>query len=514
MPQQEKSIIRSLLDPTIPLDTLDLFDLDKGTSLQAQDMGQKDQVKDQQISKDIGTNYPYVEINNYVFGINQIVFLEIGYTGFIPTLLMKVGIDNKTFGSASFPKDGDLINVFIRAKNNAFKPIRNDYRITSIFSSGGDSEGSSAYYTIEGELSVPGLYDEVITAYSGTSYNALKEIARTLKLGFASNETATEDSQVWISPRSDYYNHILDITDHAWKDETSFFDVFIDVYYNLNFINVNNQFSEDDSVDLQLLTNLQNTDSRGGDKSGQQVEEQTLQMPKVLSNFEDIWGTPAYVHNFDVQNSSNSISSEFGYKTYRQFFEQNSEQYWSIYVDPLTTDGAEENKIILKGRTTKPGSKPEEYWKTQNRYVWEGIQYTAPEGNCHENYTYAFGWNERNLAELNKITMNVKLERGNFNIYRGERLPLLLLITTDIQMQNIMSQPEQKARTGAFPEPILDKFNSGYYMVSGMVFKYSPQGQTNSTDYGRLNEEENEKPPAPGFTHIVYLTRREWPTPV
>jgi len=43
MPQAEKSIIRSLLDPTIKLDTLDLYDLDKGTSVQAQEMGQKDQ---------------------------------------------------------------------------------------------------------------------------------------------------------------------------------------------------------------------------------------------------------------------------------------------------------------------------------------------------------------------------------------------------------------------------------------------------------------------------------------
>jgi hypothetical protein len=512
MPQAEKAIIRSLLDPTIVLDSMEVGDLDTGTSEQAKSAGQEDTVRDQQISKDIGTNYPFVEINNYVFNQNQITNFEIDYAGFIPTLRMTVGINNKTFGSASFPKDGDLISVFIRAKNNAFKPIRNDYRITSIRSSGGGSEGSDAFFYITGELFVPHLYDEVITSFNGTSYNALKEVARTLGLGFASNDDSTDDEQIWISPRSDYYTFILDVAERAWKDEKSFFDVFIDVYYNLNFINVNNQFSEDDSVDLQLLTNLKNTDSRGGEKSAQQVEDQTMAIPKVLSNYEDLYGTPAYVHKFDVENNANSISEEFGYKTYRQFFEQNSEQYWSIYVEPLTTEGAEENKIILKGRAVKPGASKEEFWKTQNRYVWEGIQYSAPEGNCHENYTYAKGWNERNNAELQKMIMKVKLERGNFNIYRGERLPLLLLITTDPQMQLLMSPPEQKAKdVTAFPEPILDKFNSGYYMISGMRLSYSPSNQTNSDDFLPEGEETQS---APGFTHTIFLTRREWPTPV
>lgn len=507
MPQAEKSIIRSLCDPTISLDTQVFFDTDTGT---AKDFaGPPDQVKDQQTSKDIGTNFPMVEINNYLFAQEQILNFEINSTGFMPTLLFRAKVNNKNFSSASMPKDGDLVSIFIRAKNNAFKPIRNDYRITQISSQGGDAEGNGGIYTIDGELSVPGILDEVITGINGTSYTALQSLAKELGLGFASNDTATEDSQLWVSPRSTYMDFIQDIAEHAWKDEKSFFIVFIDCYYHLNFINVNNQFSEDNTLDLQLITNLKTSDTTGGEKATQQVETETGTTPKILTNSQEFYGTAAYIHKFDVANNSSAVSEAFGYNTYRQFFEQGSEKYWSIWVDPLTTEGAAETKIILKGRISKPGTPNETGWKTQNRYVWEGIQYTAPEGNCHEYYTYALGWNERNLVELEKMVMEVQLERGNFNLYRAERIPIFILIVNDLQAQNVIAPVEQEETPNrVYASPILDKFNSGYYMISGMTISYSRASSTNS---GYMDQSEQK---TPGFTHKVFLTRREWPTPV
>ena len=98
-------------------------------------------------------------------------------------------------------------------------------------------------------------------------------------------------------------------------------------------------------------------------------------------------------------------------------------------------------------------------------------------------YAYAKDWNNRNLAELEKMILNVKLERGNFNIYRGERIPLFLMIMGDIQYQIIASPPEQPQTVPGDAMPILDKFYSGYYMVSGMKFKYSPNGETNSAEF-------------------------------
>lgn len=516
MPQKENSIIRSLMDPTIALDSLEMYDLDTGTSDASRELKLENQVKDQQMHKDLGTNYPFIEINNYVFNQNEIEKFEINYEGFLPIVSLTAGVKSKNFGSAATPKDGDIMSVFIRTKNDAFKPIRNDYRITSVSSRGANNEGKNAIYDIGGELFVPHLYDEVIRSHTGTSYEVLKTLAKELKLGFASNDTATNDSQTWVNPNGDYFNYILDISEHSWKDEKSFFNCFIDIYYNLNFVNINNQFSEDNNLDLQLLMDLRLTDSVGGQAAEEKVKNSTGQVPKILSNYQELLGTPAFVQRFNVQNFSNQINATYGYKTYKTFFEQNSEKYWSIYTEPLTTEGAADNKIILKGRATKPGAPKDDYWKTQFRYEWGGIQYTAPEGNCHEKYTYARTWNERNLAELQKMTMTVELERGNFNIYRCERIPLFLIIATDIQFQNIMSPPEQPQNSPGYPQPILDKFNSGYYMVSGMVFEYSPASNVSSDNVftGTGGGEGAKTNPSPGFKQKMTLTRREWPTPV
>jgi hypothetical protein len=223
-----------------------------------------------------------------------------------------------------------------------------------------------------------------------------------------------------------------------------------------------------------------------------------------------------YIHSFNVKNQSNAVNEEFGYKTYNQFFEQNSEKYWSIYAEPLTTPGSESEKIILKGRTTKPGAPKEEFWKTQNRYVWQGIQYSAPEGNCHEKYTYAKIWNDRNLAELGKMYIAIDLERANFNFYRGERVPVLIIAAADTQYQISAAPPEDPQTLPAGkPKPILDKFYSGYYVLSGMVFNYKRESKYQTSD-GITDDKEKGKGPgsSPGFYQEIYLTRREWPTPI
>lgn len=508
MPQQEKSIIRSLMDPTVVLDAMIIYDTDTGTSTANVANKTEGEVKSKQVSKDIGSNYQFIEINNYVFPMIAIEKFEINYRGFIPTVRLSVTIQSKTFTSEAIPKDGDRMAVFIRAKDDAFKPIRNDYRIQTVRQSGGNSEGSDSTFDITGELWIPNLYDPLSKAYKGTSYEVLKQIARDLGLGFASNDTSTADSQIWINPRGNYYDLILDIAEHAWKDESSFFQVFIDVYYHLNFINVNNQFSEDDNLDLQLITNLSTDDSVGAPTTTDLDNAGKGKVPKVLTNFEDLRKSPAYVHRYNLENNSNNVNEELGYKLYTTFFEQNSEKYWSIFTEPKTTDGAANTKMTLKGRVLAKGAKKEVYYKTQVKYEWGGIQYTAPEGNAHDKYNYAEGWNKRNNAELTKMVLNVSLERGNFNIYRGERIPLFLIISNDLQYQNIAKPPEQDKLNSSSPGPIMDKFYSGYYMVSGMKFAYSPSAATSSDPVAPG------KMPLPGFTHTVYLTRREWPAPV
>jgi len=68
----------------------------------------------------------------------------------------------------------------------------------------------------------------------------------------------------------------------SYKDDTSFYDVWIDIYYNLNFINLNKQLmSEENETDLAVVLNSVDKDFTFGSN-----EDDTRETAKVLSNYE------------------------------------------------------------------------------------------------------------------------------------------------------------------------------------------------------------------------------------
>jgi hypothetical protein len=255
MAQDEKTIIRSLLDPSIQIDRLEVEDVFTGTSDKL-DSNKKDTLKGQQVQNQLGVDYPFVTVNNYVFDTNEIELFKLDATGFVPRVMFVFRLrKSDAFKSQAYPKDGDILSIFIRAKNNAFKPIRNDYLITDVSSGEGGVENMGGITTISGELFIPHIKDEIIKSYKGNSFDVLKQIAAELKLGFATNETSTVDSQSWLCAGSTWEEYIQNVVKASWKDDNSFYKCFIDVYYHLNFINVNNQLEGDGQLAAGILDN-------------------------------------------------------------------------------------------------------------------------------------------------------------------------------------------------------------------------------------------------------------------
>jgi hypothetical protein len=498
---QENTIIRSLIKPIIQLDDLVLDDLFEGTS---DELGAQKNVKTgRQYQKDLGTGYPFININNYVFNTQEIVEFTLDAMGFIPRVRVKVNLTNTgVFKSQSFPKDGDIMSVFIRAKNDAFKPIRNDYVITSVDAGKGASEGRGSTIVMEGELFIPHIYDEVIKSYNNTSFLVLQNICNDLGLGFATNETSTSDSQNWICAGDTLYDFIQHVALHSYKDDKSFYKVFIDVYYHLNFINVNNQIAGEGKLAAALLDTTQMKDFQSDDnfEKGSQTETK-----KLLTDIDSLAGTNMYIRQYTVQNNSSQISKKWGYKSFAQFFDQKSVQQWEIFVDPIVTDGAAANKILLKGRPypkAPDGKAAEKYWLTQNRKYWMGIQYK----DVHDKYIYAKLWNERNNEELNKLYIEADVERWNPNIYRGEKIPLILITQGDIFKRKADAAPDEAQIPGSETPVVADQLYSGYYMVDGLKIYYTMSAE--STDY-----ENPPKEPVPTMYEVFRLSRREWPVP-
>jgi hypothetical protein len=486
MAQEEKSIIRSLLDPTIVLDTMEFDDVEEETNPDSGSRGTK-------VQKQMGNIVPFIKINTYIVSESELTRMEINCTDFLPEISLEFVMSGpSTFISRDMPKDGDLINVFIRGRSDLFKPIRNDYLITNVSTSeSGSPDGGGMVINLTGTLHIPTIHDEVNLAIKGTSYDTLFQIAESLGLGFASNDTHTSDEQYWVSTYDRYTDFIDEITRAAWKDENSFFTAYIDLYYHLNFINVNNQFTNSSEIDEALLDTLLSND----EVEGQEIS--TTNVKKIFTNIEDKRGTNMFIKAFSLENNSSDISRQYGYKMYAQFYEQNTLQNWEIFSEPLIVEGSENDKILLKGR---PG---EDFYKTQVRRKWLGVQYSVAEHNVHEKYLFSQVHNIINNKELEKMKVHIEVPRANFNIYRGERIPCIFISGSDPLKTPFIQQPEETtgegsetlAQTGA---PALDKFYSGFYMIQGMTFTYEARGDND--EYGVLTE-------------TVVLTRREWPTP-
>lgn len=489
MPQEEKSIIRSLIDPTIPLDEISFNDTEEGT-----DDVNGGAARGKKIQKEVGNVFPLIQINDYVLQQDEVEKLTIDNTGFLPTIDIRftLGSSPSTFLTTSMPKDGDRVNVFIRARDDAFKPIRNDYLVTDVSTSkGANNQGDGMTIRISGELFVPGINDERIVAVKGSSVDALEEIAESLGLGFATNETSTADEQTWICGNDTYVNFIQHIVSSAWKDEKSYYSAFIDVYYHLNFVNVGNQFSDSTEIDDALVDTLFTQDTLEGEEISMSKEK------KVFTNIEERQGTNMYISNYRIINNSSDISKRYGYKMHCEFFEQNSLEKWDIYAEPIITPGTENEKILLKGKAG------EDFYKTQIKKRWAGIQYSSPEHNVHENYLYSQVHNLINTAELEKLKLEIEVPRANFNIYRGERIPCVLLSSGNPMKTAFMEQEEEIKEGGEFAKPgrpVLDKIYSGFYMIQGMIFKYEARNPNKTDEFGHFTEE-------------VIMTRREWPTP-
>lgn len=455
--QPEKSIIRVLLDPKIKLKELSVNDFEKSEQTGRSSLLQ---------SKEPGNFFPYIKINNQTLNTQELDYMCIDSTEFLPIIKIIINLGfNTPFLNKAFPKDGDLIQVFIRSRNDVLKPIRNDYMITNTNMIGKKHDGTFSKILIEGILYIPGLFNEEVLYEEATSYDALFNIAKKLNLGFASNETHTNDKQIWINPNKDYINFIKHIAEHSWKDEKSFFDVFIDVYYNLNFVNVNNQFGLTTEIEQSLIDDITSSGSNLDNKEKQIVGK------KILTNFIDARDTNHFIRKFDIINDSSDISINLGYKMYVNFFDHNSLKNWKIYTEGLVTEGAEKDFIILKGRNDGTD------YDKQNRYRYLGIQYTLPEHNVHDKYYFSSVHNIMNNLETEKFKLKVELNRFNPNLYKFERIPCLFFTYDEDSARELDDTETKNENKEDYDEKYkaslrINKFYSGYYMIKGFRITY------------------------------------------
>ena len=461
----------------------------------------------------VGNDYPIIRINDMVLGKDDIQSMLISSRGFLPTIELSLKFANTALISKNMPKDGDMISVFVRTNTSAINYLRNDFIINHVDSNISSKSANNTVF-LRGELFIEGFTSNNNTfGIIGTSKDVMKEIAKKFKMGFAYNDADDmDDLQNWLCCFSSPQAFIEDVTRHSWKNNMSFFKSWVDLYYNLCFVNVNKFLSSDENPEDEIdLTFFSSTVALNSLTSSNDKPDDAKPFLKIFSNFDSFKGSSFYISKWHPVNRSNSLSS--GYSNIIHSFTHNQNVYIenkdncedTLIVNPVYDTSKLDSYIILRGRAkydenANPDNEQARVnYSMQNTYInhiWSGVEYKMDKdensssnntwsGNVHHNYHNAAYQNEINDIELNKLYIEVVCDGLCLQVMRGERVPVFLKYNTPLD-KNI--SPD---------DPGFNRFYSGYYIVDSIEYKYNGKVKTGYSS----------------FSTIMSLKRREWPTP-
>lgn len=435
-----------------------------------------------------GRDFPFIKING--FQVTTIESFTIDETGFIPTCTLIFTDSGGEFNGNTFPKKNLIMSSYIKVANQKFKPVRQDWLITSVRSmsearGASDMASTGVEYVIKGELFVPRLYNNVSKSYASlNSRDTLTKVAEELKLGFAQNSAEPADVMTWINFNTSPANFIKDVTSHAYQDLESFFTAFISKEYCVCFVNVNEQMQQKESD--ETFVNRGDTSSVDRDSTAK-LEEEDFTTLNFLTTMTNSKGSPNYITNLSLISDQGSILKMNGYKKNIYYYDytvdvEPAEKFVDFYVAPTNTSGLPEAQILM----------PENDGLDEiGLKKWMNIEY----GNTHPKWNFSRVNNDMNLKELEKIQLTVKLEGINVQAIRGSVIPLIITQRVAQQLRKEFDQenPERVLDQTLSPsDEVPDVQLSGKYWIKGAKYHYDGTTRRFETEF--------------------ILARREWAT--
>jgi hypothetical protein len=471
-----KKTILQLEKETIVLDELSVVDeMNAGDSSSVNASQSREEI-------DIGYGLPLIKINSYV--VKNLKFFRLDLSNKIPDLIFRFTTEDETFLYTSFPKDGDIVCLYIRSTSELYKPIRMDLLVTEVINSfpmledeiGGEdnrANATSTTFTIKAQMRIPGIYQHQSKSYKDlTSFEVLRSVAKDLGLGFASNESGTDDKMSWICPNKTFYKFIDDVANSSWKGEEDFFDWWIDQYYVLNFINLRKQLLEKSKDETKILTAIGPERGIAGGLTSD-VKPSEIDLPLFFTNDFYYKKYPFFINAYSVKNESGYIVSRFGYSRDLQFYDTKLvsdrpiNKYVSYKVEYVTEKDLGPSSILFKGRVN------EEVYKKENKKTWIGTQYGE---NQHKNIQQAQIQNKINKYENFKVYLETQMHSYVPWVYRGQNVPTKIVHAS--ARQAAVNSQEYKGGGQKDPDQfragakVDNKFLSGVYMVMGSYIEY------------------------------------------
>jgi hypothetical protein len=464
-------------NPDIQLDELSAID----TSVQKGDSKVTDEQSNNIQKKYYGMLEPVIKVNNTV--VSGLTYFQLNLTEFKPTLIFRFNTIDERFIYTSFPKDGDIASIYIRAFGEMFKPIRMDFIITGVispFSKGvmtqqpydlDSSSGKYQTYTIFGEVRIPKLYKHISKVYEGTSSETLLKIAEELGLGFAANEVKTVDRMKWISPNIDYETLIKQIVNSSWLGEEDYFDCWIDQYYNINFVNLKKQFDEQNDV-IETMRVAYGPDEFPDVAPGADTLE--VEFPVVLTNATNVSKSPLFITAISLENNAGKINNEFGYFQTLQFYDDTlksdkpKNKFVAYNLEAVTNKNLGSRDVLNKGRLG------EDIYKEEIKKTYVGTVYFD---NVHANFQQAQVQNILNRSDSYKILLKVKNRKWTPFLYRGQNFPVTIFHfssnTISGDSKYTAAKGEETSLANSPDQKTPNIFLSGNYVVLGFSIEYN-----------------------------------------
>lgn len=438
--------MNKLFDPTIELDAISIPDVELGT-----DKDTKNSDKNPRYSKYLGENQPLVVINGVGFLNDDLVYMEISNRGFLPTINLVIKGLSGLFLSRAYPKDGDLINIYIKTGDKKYKPIRMDFIILNMDGvTSKDNLGETSRFTIFGVINIPHMDTDRIRSFSNKdSLEVTKEIVKSLKLGYWTNHVNRQDKMTWIQPSvHDLAFLTQDVCLHTYDSQNTIFNHFVDFNYFFNSIEIQKELEKpiDEEYNMKWLLS---SDHWSDDKK----EKSEVKLPRLFSNSEKTNGTNFHIKGYTVISNAGDIKSNHGYRSVIQYYNLDEKKQIQYYLETLTSD--KKDHVAMKGRLEDDHTK---YLKAKKMgYINE---------NVHKNYYLAEIQNNINNLEFEKFTLVIDLDGYNLDITKMESIPVHIFTG---KSNNVIRQMDDKKEDGTY----YSDFLSGNYLIRHFSFIHS-----------------------------------------
>lgn len=419
---------------------------------------------------------PFVLINKFAIDRNNIAQLSIFNDEFLPRIKMKLAYKNSYFLYLYLPRKGDRINFVLKSETSSFydideqkTEIRCDFIINNVTVSSHEyghmsDDNQAIIIDIEGQMFIPELFKKVSKVWEEkTSKDALKEICETLKIGYKTNFDETNDKMNWLCPMDTYYNMIQYIVKHAWIDDKSFFHAYIDLFYNLNFINVNDVLDEKTTKEEEKNIVLETPDMLDFYKRSTELN---LTSKVLITNFPTAKTTNYFIENLSFKNRLDVATVLNGEG--RGIMWYNSDGTETEYKDTII----ESQKFREPFYTNEYDDMHSEVMDNIYQQNFGGLEYQLPKHNVHKNYVKAKWNNFQKLQDFHLFEIDCRLRMFNHVIQRSNHL-FVLLVTTEMNTLLYLDEYNTFVKNDrTTPEIKLDKVMSGAYYIRGINYHW------------------------------------------